>query len=224
MSDFKFADLIKPGEGAKAALEKEVARQAELEKFTPGQWYGGQAEMLKAHGTYFRGRVLPDQYDDVKGEMTQCHVNALTACEAHPELRYFTGLYAVGISITHHSWCVDPDGEVVEVTYPTKGPEAGGVIADHQHRPTNLGWLPPPSWAYIGLEFDASFIRAWYDRTGSLPLLYDLPPELRPFAFGKPYSPRGFAMPTQAQMDAWIASREAELAAMSRDEDDDGEV
>ena len=209
--EFSFRSLIKPGQGARAGMEKEVANRAANESMVPGQWYSGEGEMLKSHGVYFGGRELPDQYAHLQGPMTHCHLNALQACEAEPSLRYFTGLYAVNYDITHHSWCVDENDEVVEVTYITKQTE-GMVMGEHPYGfdgplvPSSLGWLPPAAWAYVGLEFDVSFVRQWYDTTGLLPLL-----ELKGMApdfivakpFLKPYKTSGCAIPTEQDMDAY---------------------
>lgn len=230
---FSFRDLIKPGQGAKAALEKEVERRAKMEKYTPGRWYGGLGEMLKAHGTYFTGSVLPDEYDDVVGQMTLCHQNTLDACEARPELRYFTGLYSVGPKIAEHSWAVDPDGKVIEVTYPTKGEDTKIMrLPEYPHGEEgpavrgSLGWTPPSTWAYVGLEFDTSFVRRWFDQTQLLPLLngHDDMPGVGVRPFLKAYSPRGFSIPDDIEMETCRAQVLARFAAddgWDGDEDDD---
>jgi hypothetical protein len=231
--EFSFRSLIKPGAGAKAGMEKEVANRAAHEQMVPGQWYSGVGEMLKSHGTYFPGRELPDQYEHLVGEEEHCHMNALLACEQDPTLRYFTGWYAVNYDITHHSWCVDPDGEVVEVTYGTKQPEPGTVMGS---RPggtgtpivaTRLGWMPPSTWSYVGLEFDASFVRRWYDATGLLPLL-----ELKGHTtdtiaakpFIKPYKVSGYELPTEQEIEDYTLSAESAWDDLEPDEgwsDDD---
>lgn len=230
--DIKFSDLIKPGEGAMAAMKKEVGARAKAERFREGRWYGGLGEILKAHGTYFTGSELPAQYDDVQGPMGKCHINALEACEAHPELRYFTGLYAAGPRITDHSWCVDPDGKVVEVTFPTKGPDTKTMrLAEYpegeEGRPVRgtLGWTPPHTWAYCGLEFDASFVRRWVDEIQCWPLLAvdrSEPDFIARCPFVKPYSPRGYALPSEAEMDAHRLQVER-MAAELEDHDDEDE-
>lgn len=229
--NINFRDLIKPGEGAMAAMQKEIARRAEAEKYTPGRWYGGIGEMLKAHGTYFTTASLPEQYADSQGEMTQCHTNALEACERHPELRYFTGLYAVGVTIHEHSWCVDPDGNVIEVTYPLDT-KPGMRMAEYAGgpnmppRPGSLGWLPPSTWVYCGLEFDTGFVRRWYDQTTLLPLLNghsDVPEGLGSRPFLKGYKREGFAIPDDIEMETYKAQIAAAhgLDRYPDDEEDD---
>lgn len=206
--DFSFRSLLKPGEGAVKAIERHVATLTERERFTPGQWYGGKGELLKTHGVYFKGQPLPEQYARLRGEPTRCHVNALVACEQEPTLRYFTGLYAAGPDITDHSWCVAPEGGVVELTFPTDArPGARLGRQDEMGRTyiSTLGWTPPETWGYVGLEFDVEFVRRFYDETKCLPLL-DLPPAFANQPYLKAYTPKGFALPTDEQMEAWEAS------------------
>lgn len=223
--NISFRDLIKPGEGAMSAMKKEIDRRAKQEQFTPGRWYGGMGEMLKAHGTYFTTASLPEKYADALGEPTQCHTNALEACERHPELRYFTGLYAVGVSIAEHSWCVDPDGNVIEVTYPiTADPSAR--MAEYPYgkegpaRPGSLGWLPPSTWVYCGLEFDAGFVRRWYDQTSVLPLFYpdtDIPAGITERPYLKAYKPSGFSIPDDIEMETYKAQVAAQFSGYDPD-------
>jgi hypothetical protein len=63
---------------------------------------------------------------------------------------------------------VDYSGGVVELTYPTAA--APGSVIPFGSRQTNIPWLPPDHWAYIGLEFDAAFTRAAWANAG-LPML-----------------------------------------------------
>lgn len=215
-----------------AGVKKEVENRAAHEQMVPGQWYSGPGEMLKMHATYFNGRELPDQYKQLQGQPTRCHLNALHACEQDPELRYFTGLYAVNYDITHHSWCVDAEGQVVEVTYPTENPGPHARMGSRPYGedgpvvPTSLGWVPPNAWAYVGLEFDVSFVRQWYDQTGLLPLL-----EMKGHAtdaivakpFLKPYKASGFAIATDEEMDAYhLWSRPVWDGDPEDDADDEG--
>lgn len=192
---FSFGSLIKPGDAHRHAIMRELSTRAAREH---GPWlYKGEASYIMAHGQYFQGRVLPDAHDDLVGEMTFCHRNALAAALERPELRYFTGFYMVGRQVGQHSWCVDPMGDVVEVTYPTKGLEPGAMTAETLDG-FAIPWLPPERWAYFGLEFDATFVSALLDRYGDwLPIL-DCDPPLAPFhtdAMSHVYSPRGWPIP-----------------------------
>jgi hypothetical protein len=95
--------------------------------------------------------------------------------------------------------------------------------------PSSLGWLPPPTWAYVGLEFDVSFVRQWYDTIGLLPLLElkgNAPDVIAAKPFLKPYKTGGFASPTEQEVDAyhiWTAERtRAPWADGDVDDDEEG--
>lgn len=159
---FSFAGLIKPGTAHRHVLERQLqVQQARERERKPPEWrYAGESDYLLRHGQWFTGRALPDVYDDTVGAMTHCHINSLEACEAHPELRYFTGFYLVAKEVGVHSWCVAPDGGVVETTYPTKGVEPGAITVTMPGSPDGVPYLGPEHWSYFGLEFKASFVRA----------------------------------------------------------------
>jgi hypothetical protein len=179
MSDnggFSFRDLIKPGEGAAAALIRDLEARHIKESFNAkADWfYTGEAGILQMHGVTFKGQPVPDKYRDLIGPPTRCHFNALVAARDHPELRYFTGMYTVGRMVCQHSWCVDPDGGVVELTFPTEDIDPGTPVATQPGVPPERTyvWMPPEYWAYHGLEFKTSFVEALIEKHGFyLPVL-----------------------------------------------------
>lgn len=174
---FSFRDLIKPGEGARAAMEDELEMRHAREAMAhpKSHWlYTGPAGVVLIHGQFFTGSVLPVQYEGDVGPMTHCHLNAYMACKAHPELRYFTGYYLVAARVAEHSWCVDPDGRVVEVTFPTKN-MVGAVVTPEAGSDERTPYMPPQFWSYYGLEFSVAFLDAVIDKFG--PYLPVLDPE-----------------------------------------------
>jgi hypothetical protein len=188
MGEFSFRSLIKPGEGSRRAIQQDIQERTHRDPDGPHAY-------LKRHGFTFSGRVLPEDYDDVVGPPTQCHVNSLKACLAHPELRYFTGYYTVGREVCEHSWCVDPDGEVVETTYPTRDVEHNARMARKEGGPSDFGWLPPDHWSYFGLEFDAEFVEALIEHYGlHLPVYSQHCPYHADF-LSHPYSVHGWPIP-----------------------------
>lgn len=160
----KFSDLIKPGEAAQMALRRELERRRQLWSGGAEYVYAGAGDMILRHGEFFPGAELPEQYASSAYQETQCFVNALAAAEQHPELRYFEGVYSMGNGhFTPHAWCVDPDGNVVEVTVPTTNLER---YNDHR----GLPMLPLQQWAYAGLEFSPAYVMAHLEQHG-LPML-----------------------------------------------------
>ncbi len=207
MSDFSFASLIKPGEGATMALKRHLhacqARDAARKK--PNWIYGGACDLLLQHGTFFTGRELDATWEHLRGPKTRCHDNSLEAAEADRTLRYFTGLYVVAGDPCPHSWCVDADGELVEVTLPNATMRGERPMTARKRGGSQRPMLTPAHWAYVGVEYDVDFIRAHSNERG-LPILdpfYDQNPtgELGcylhsedPPMWSTPYSPSGFTI------------------------------
>lgn len=195
MTEFSFRDLIKPGDGAVLAMAREMSARViyeAAEPVKPGWLYTGPADMLKQHGETFRGEAMPEPYRGLIGTVRECHNNTLLACEAAPELRYFTGLYTVGRDVCEHSWAVTPGGTVVEVTYPSFGIEPGTRVTNQDGSTSVLAWMPPEYWAYCGLEFDPAFVRAVIERYG---IWWPITELTNPFAgdlYSTPYTPNGF--------------------------------
>lgn len=223
--EFKFSDIIKPGQSAQQVMRRELEVRAGRHRFPPpGQWYGTPEEMVLKHGEMFGGRVLPDAYADVQGEMTHCHTNSLAAALAHSELRLFTGFYVVTHTVQEHSWCVAPDGGVVETTFPTV--TEPGSMSRTEPGGYSKPWIPPDYWCYFGLEFDTAFVKAFEERTGCLPVLFADDELFMPWvqrALAKPYSKAGFQLPTEDEVEDVKAAVEARFAAPEADdyEDDD---
>lgn len=179
-------DLLPPGAAAQMALEKEL----ELRAAGPGRGgkvYPNSWDLVKRHGVFFEGRALPDEYAALRGQMTHCHVNAVTAAEQAPELRVFTGLYMVAGRVAWHSWCADPDTNLVEVTYPT------AYVKGAYDKHTKMPWQPPEHWRYVGLEFDTGFMRQWCEKH-EIALLDPTDSEALLPVLDYPYSPKGFPL------------------------------
>lgn len=204
MSDFSFASLIPAGSGSRSALQRQVELNRDREQARPrkGYRYHGANDLLAAHGTYFNGRELPDKWRDLIGPEQRCHVNASNAALATPELRYFTGFYMCGGTALHHSWCVDEDGGVVELTLrDTKSNEETGtprntwVFRAVDGGMGRIPWVPPVHWAYVGVEYDAAFAVKHGEIRGlpildPVPMLYRASEELP--MFKAQYTPLGF--------------------------------
>lgn len=139
-----------------------------------GRWdgyaYRGSADLLLQHGRFQPGRRLPERWQHHFGQPSQCYINALLAAEDNPELTYCEGVYWTGQSHGRsHAWCLDPDGELVEVTFPTD--EATLAVARSRY---NLPYLPPERWGYWGVTFAAELVQEHLDRLDSLPM-FDRP-------------------------------------------------
>jgi hypothetical protein len=131
----------------------------------PGYFYRGVGDLMLQHGTFFVGRELPDRWMSHLGTPNECFLNALAAAQAEPDLRYFEGLYAAHGNYTPHAWCVDPDGGVVEVTWPTHNIE-------RYHDVNGIPLLPPDRIAYVGVELHPELVE-WFMETYQEACLFD---------------------------------------------------
>jgi hypothetical protein len=202
--DFTFASLIKPGQGTRQTMERELHRRKALDdqvyRWEPGYVYSGAADLLLRHGRFFTGRQLPDQYE--QAERQRCFLNALELAEAHPELHYYQGWYLVGTTALAHAWCVDDEG-VIEVTFDTMPVTTDGQwVAITDNRGGKIPWLPPEHWSYCGVEFDPAFVRTLvedHDECSALdPRRQDPAAHGEPFddvIFRHPYSRAGVPLP-----------------------------
>lgn len=100
------------------------------------------------------------------GTKRMCYRNALMRAEAHG-LGYAEG-YALGIACipVHHAWCVDADGNAIEVTWPEPGSAYFGVqfnIEDVELTTTKQGY-----WGIVENDYIFGF-----------PLLHGRPPGTR---------------------------------------------
>jgi hypothetical protein len=156
-----FGGLLKPGEAGVIALRRELERRRDTwprstfgsDAQPPATYvYRGGADMCLRHGRSFKGRVCPEEYRDLVGPNGRCYANALAACQAHPELRYFEGYYSWGRGhFTSHGWAVAPDDGVVELSIET-------WLLDEFHGPDGQSIMPAPTWTYWGVEFGAELV------------------------------------------------------------------
>lgn len=146
-----FDGLLKPGDGSRLALQRELeGRRDRWDR--PGYLYRGAGDYLLQHGKFYGGRVCPDEYMHLFGAPNECFANALNAALHHPDLRYVEGVYSTGHTwFTPHAWCLAPDGEVVELTFPTHDLE-------RYHNHLGLPILPPDRWGYWGVIFEPEFV------------------------------------------------------------------
>lgn len=148
-------------ERQKAVLQRALqARRSAWAHADKGYLYLGGGDLLLRHGQFFSGEELPSQYAQYYGAEGRCFENTLDACEADPTIRYYEGVYAIGSGhYTPHAWGVTPDGHLLEFTMPTD-PEMIALGLEHR---TKLPMLSVESWGYWGVEFNATFVRAYWD-------------------------------------------------------------
>lgn len=179
MTEFNFRDMLKPGDASRIALERELHRRRDAWD-KPGFHYRGGGDFLLQHGHFYQGRELPEEFAHWRGPLNQCFMNALRAADSDPALSYCEGVYAVQNHYTPHAWCVDVEGQVVELTFPTD-PEELKISLDYI---TNMSFQPPDYWGYWGVVFpELSFVRQHADALG-LPMM-DRPTVDREYASGK---------------------------------------
>lgn len=151
-----FLGLPSPAQRQEKILRKALELRVKLWPHGDNFLYRGAGDLLLKHGKFYSGRALPDQYKPLKGEMNGCFDNALDATAADPSLRYCEGVYTTGAGhYTQHAWCLDPNGALLEMTYPTE-PALIALATDyHTGRPV----LPPEHWAYWGAVFHPDYVR-----------------------------------------------------------------
>lgn len=180
MTDF-LGGLIKPGDGARHAAERELRRR--VEAWGQSQFpYRGPADFILRHGRYYQPRETPDEYAHLRGPLQRCFANSLAAAQAEPELTYTEGIYMVLGHARAHAWCTAPDGRPVELTFPTDPDELAGAFSplvingDTPDYSRGMA-VPPPSdrWAYYGVEFPVlDFVADTFNRNQVVSLI-DLP-------------------------------------------------
>lgn len=143
---------------ARQELVIRKALEMRREQWTkPGFIYQGAGDLLLRHGKFYSGRTLPAQYEHLQGAPSGCFGNALAAAKADPTLRYCEGVYAIGARhYTPHAWCLDPNGELLELTMPTD-PESLGEGRDGE---LGVKVLPLEHWGYWGAVFHPEFAEA----------------------------------------------------------------
>lgn len=83
--------------------------------------------LVLAHGRAFKGARLPDGME--RGTKHECFNNALLLAVGNHDLYYCEG-FAYGVVPTHHAWCVDRNGRVIDPTWdePERAVYAGLVM------------------------------------------------------------------------------------------------
>src|SRR3954468_5162873 len=109
MSDDIFS-MLKPGQGARVAAERELHRRAEAWGFSAGFEYRGPADFILRHGQFYAARETPAEYEHLRGPLRHCFINALAAAEADRTLIYTEGVYLVRGEPKAHAWVTAPDG------------------------------------------------------------------------------------------------------------------
>lgn len=150
--------------GSPAARQELILRKAlEMRRQRwphSGFYYRGAGDLLLKHGKFYSGRELPEQYKHLTGPMQGCFMNAMLAAEANPSLRYCEGVYTTGGGhYTSHAWCLDPAGELLELTYPTEPERIAHGLDFHTKQPV----LSPERWGYWGAVFHPEYARAVED-------------------------------------------------------------
>lgn len=162
MSDL-FGGLLKPGDAARVAGERELHRRVEAFGWREGFTYRGPEDFILQHGRYWQGRETPPEYEHLRGPLNHCFVNALEVCEAHPELIYTEGVYLIRGTPTAHAWATAPDGLPVELTFPTDP----RVLVNSTQRDgmQRWGYQGTERWAYYGVQFPhVEFVRDYFTR------------------------------------------------------------
>jgi hypothetical protein len=170
--------LPSPEERVRTSLTRELElrrkRLEEAAQFSPGDGYvyRGGADLALRHGKFYPGRLLPAQYMPHQGDLGHCFANAQNAANADPSLTYCEGYYTTGYGVPlAHAWCVAPDGEMLELTFPLQH-------LDRARSPeTKMKFLPPEHWGYYGLTFDVRLVND-HDGKFGLPMLDRLTSEL----------------------------------------------
>src|SRR6188768_2164837 len=81
-------------------------------------YYCGIEDFILQNGKLYEYQKLPKRYSSKRkyGKLKQCFQNATRLMWDFPELIYCEG-YAQTVIPTHHAWCIDPDGKVVDPTW-----------------------------------------------------------------------------------------------------------
>jgi hypothetical protein len=148
-------------ERAQTALRRDLESRRDFWD-RPGYHYRGVADLLLQRGLSLPGRVLPPEYEPLRGEGSACFLNALAAAQQDPTLRYMEGRYTCGYgSPRSHAWCIDENDELVEVTMPTSGDE----LAQYNTM-AGLPYMPVEHWGYIGVVLTVELVAEHLDKLG----------------------------------------------------------
>src|SRR5207237_5421929 len=106
-----FGGLIKRGDAARTATERELHRRVEAWGNRTQFAYRGPADFILQHGHYYARRETPAEYAHLRGELTHCFGNALRVALQYPELTYTEGVYVVLGNVSEHACVTAPDGK-----------------------------------------------------------------------------------------------------------------
>lgn len=152
-----------PAERNRKLLTRELELRRDQWKSRPGYFYRGSADLLLQHGKFYAGRVLPPEFESLRGEYRRCFLNAYEASRT-TGLRYCEGVYWTGAGATmSHAWVVDDHDGVLELTLPT--------TERHINALTMLPSMQPETWAYYGVVVDLLLVQWHLDAGLGLPML-----------------------------------------------------
>lgn len=80
-----------------------------------GRTFTGDYGVMLENGHEYTYAPYPEKYAKWMGEPKECFANAFWLASGNPELTYVEG-YACHIIPTHHAWCVDNQGNVIDPT------------------------------------------------------------------------------------------------------------
>lgn len=108
-----------------------------------GRHYTGVADFLLRHGQFWQPAPLPRCVKPMPIRM--CYHNSQLLARRRKGLRYVEGV-ALGVIPTHHAWCVDPDGRVIDATWASVEPS---LLTEHG----------PIGTSYFGVELPMELVR-----------------------------------------------------------------
>ena len=80
--------------------------------------------LVLEEGDYWATASVSEQ-----GPLGECYRNAYEAATKNPGWGYVEG-FALSVIPIMHAWCVDEEGDAVEVTWETPGDEYKGIVMD----------------------------------------------------------------------------------------------
>lgn len=170
--------LLTPQQRQEHVMRGALELRARFWAFGDNFVYRGAGDLLLKHGTFQSGRELPEKYQPLRGGPNECFRNSLAAVEADPSLRYVEGVYSTGGGhYTTHAWCIDPSGELLELTMPTDADTLRIGLDAVTMQPVR----PLEHWGYWGIVFHPDYVRAVQEAQDHMNVL-DRPPQDNAFA------------------------------------------